>query len=136
MVPGTPEECFVSSPAVPGHLGPRVPATPDGALLGAPARPFFESLDPAPMTPGLPATPAPMTPGLPVASQFMQGPPLPRTPNVVPNAWCPPRPPWLFKLTQPLAPPVSREAGCFLTFGAACCSDLANCEILSSLLIC
>ena len=89
--------------------------------------------DPAPMTPGLPDAPAPMTPGLgavfgPPASSL----PAPSTPNVTPRH-C--GPPWNIMLTQPLAPPVSREAGCFFTFEAAHI-DLAHGEILSSLIIC
>jgi hypothetical protein len=39
------------------------------------------------------------------------------------------------QLTLPLAPPVSREAGCFLTFKAARCNLACN-NILSSLIIC
>ena len=104
-------ETAVSCPAVPGHAGMRVPDTPLAAF-GAPATPFSED------HPGVFGAPAPMTPGLPADL-------LARLANSNNN----------MKLTLPLAPPVSREAGCFLTFKAAHC-DLACNNILSSLIIC
>ena len=94
-------ETAVSCPAVPGHAGMRVPDTPPEAF-GAPATPFSEAhaatLQPAPTTPGLCVfgAPAPMTPGLPADL-------LARLANSNNN----------IQHTLPLAPPVSREAGCF-----------------------
>ena len=127
----TADDPAVSCPAVPGHANMPVPNTPPGAFvaLGAPATPFSEALavtlQPGPMTPGLCVfgLPAPMTPGLPALSAPTAAKlaPLANSNNI--------------QLTQPLAPPVSREAGCFLIFEAAHC-DLARDNIMSSLIIC
>ena len=119
-MPKTPDNCIVSSPAVPPNAPARVHRAPETSLSDsqAPASPEpTAELNPSWLTA------APMTQG---------GVPAPSIPKAA-ALLVSPCPPWNLRLTQPLAPPVSREASCVLTVEAAH-GEVAHGRIFSSLI--